>query len=261
MIITITGASGFLGTAMAEHLRARGHEVRETGRVRLGEACDFTGSECVIHAAHDFGPDSFERNRSGTQAWFDAARQAGVRHQVFLSSFSARPDSPSLYGRTKFATERIFLERGETVVRPGLVAGPGGMFAKFADQLGRWRIAPLVAADSRSIAVIALSDLLDAIGVILDRNSRGAFNLFAPRLLTGREFAGAVWSGLRTTGLAFNIPAGAAIAVLRIVRMRGALDSLRGQLSNAVPIHRSDLPQFIREPVDAFRAVELGARR
>ncbi len=261
MIITITGASGFLGTAMAEHLRSRGHEVRETGRVRLGEACDFTGSECVIHAAHDFGPDSFERNRAGTQAWFDAARQAGVRRQVFLSSFSARPDSPSLYGRTKFATERIFLERGEAVVRPGLVAGPGGMFAKFVQQLGRWRIAPLVAADTRTIAVIALPDLAESIAVILDRNASGAFNLFAPRLLTGREFAGAVWSGLGTTGFSFNVPAGLAIAALRIAGMQGALDSLRGQLANAAGVHGTDLPRFVPNPLDALQAVELGARR
>lgn len=261
MTITITGARGFLGSAMSARFRARGHEVRDTGGARLGSPASFAGSDCVIHAAHDFGGDAFERNRSGTVAWFEQARRDGVAHQVFLSSFSARSDSPSLYGRTKFAIERVFLDAGEAVARPGLVAGPGGLFAKFARSLGRWHVAPLVAADARTVAVVALGDFLDAITAIAERSERGPSNLFARDLISGREFAKAVWRGLGTRGAVIDIPPGLAIGALRIVGARSALDSLRGQLANAVPVHRGDLERFVSHPLDAVRAVELAVRR
>lgn len=264
MTIVITGASGFLGSSLASHFRARGHEVRDTSPARLGQPAPpgvFAAADCVFHAAHDFAADAFERNTAGTRLWFEAARGAGVRHQIFLSSYSARPGSPSLYGRTKLAIEPLFLEAGQTVIRPGLAAGPGGLFARFVTQLGRWHVAPLVAADSRTVAIVALADLLEAATQIAERDIRGAFGLFAPDLLTGREFVRAVWRGLRTAGIVLPIPAPLAIAVLRATGAAGPLDSLRGQLANATLFHASDLGRFVPPGESSARAVESAAAR
>src|ERR1700723_1472322 len=98
MRIFITGIGGFLGSALAEHLAARGHEVRGSRRseMQLGgpfEASVFAGMEVVIHCAHDFTPGARRKNVDGTRAWFDAAAAQGARLQVLLSSYSARPDA------------------------------------------------------------------------------------------------------------------------------------------------------------------------
>lgn len=264
MRIVITGASGFLGASLSAHFRSRGHEVRSLGPARLGQPAShdaFAEAGCAFHAAHDFAPDAFEPNTAGTRLWFEAAREAGVAHQIFLSSFSARPGSPSRYGRTKLAIEPLFLESGHTVLRPGLVAGPGGMFARFVAQLGRWHLAPLVAADSRTVAVIALADFLEAATQIAERGVRGAYGLFAPDLLTGREFARAVWAGLGTTGIVIPIPTSVAIPALRAIGATGTLDSLRGQLANTTQLHESDLGRFVPHVEPSARAVERAAAR
>lgn len=263
MTILLTGASGFLGSALAAHWGASGHTVRDASGCRLGQALPgelLQGCDAMVHAAHDFAADAAERNRNGTIAWFDAAARAGVRQQVFLSSFSARGDSSSRYGLTKFAIEEYFLAQGATVARPGLVAGPGGMFARLVDSLVRFRVAPLVYPDARTVAVVALEDLLRAMTVLLERQKTGAWNLLAPDLLTGREFADGVWRARGMSGLVIGVPAGVAIGVLRMAGAANALDSVRAQMTNVVPIHRSDLVELLGQPTATAEAVERAVR-
>ncbi len=263
MTVYVTGASGFLGQALAAHWRAHGFAVRDSGRARLGEALPdaaFAGCRAVVHLAHDFALDAAERNRQGTLAWFDAAARAGVPRQLFVSSFSARADSPSVYGATKFVMEQMFLERGAMVVRPGLVLGNGGMFARIVSALRRIPVAPLVLPDARSVAVVSLDDFLTAMTRLLQGPEAGAWNLFAPSLLTGREFTHALWRGLAKRGLVLGVAPGLATGWLRLVGAHSALDSVRGQLANRVPIHRSDLEKFVARPLDAAMAVERAAK-
>jgi nucleoside-diphosphate-sugar epimerase len=132
MRIFITAIGGFLGGALAEHLRSRGHEVAGSTRrtMQLGQPFDSTVFECqdaVIHCAHDFTPGAHDCNLAGAKAWMDTAAALGVRYQIFLSSHAARADAAAEYGRTKHEIERLFLDRGYAVLRPGLVTGAGGL--------------------------------------------------------------------------------------------------------------------------------------
>ncbi|MBL8177558.1 MAG: hypothetical protein JNK48_22975 [Bryobacterales bacterium] len=263
MRILLTGANGFLGSSLAEHWRALGHEVRDSGGCRLGEELPCAlpaGCDAVIHLAHDFAPNAAAVNMQGTMSWFEAASRAGVRWQVFVSSFSARPDSLSSYGSAKYAIEQHVLEQGATVVRPGLVAGNGGMFARMVRTLHRLPVAPLVLPDARSVAVISLSDFLEAMTKLMVECATGPFNLFCPALLTGREFTHAIWSAMGKKGLVIEVPPSVAIACLRLTGASSALDSVRGQLANAVPIHRGDLASLILRPTDPAVAVTCAAR-
>lgn len=263
MRILLTGGSGFLGTSLQRHWRMRGHEVRDSGRCRLGEELPsplVEGCEAMVHLAHDFGRDAAARNREGTMGWFDAAREAGVRRQLFASSFSARPDSPSLYGGTKYAIEQCMLERGAMVVRPGLVAGDGGMFAQMVRRLRRLSFVPLVMPDARSVAVVSLEDFLAAMTKLIEEYDTGAWNLFAPSLLTGREFTQLVWRGLGKRGMIIGVPPALAMVCLRLTGATMALDSVKGQLANSVPLHRSNLEKLLTRPTDPAVAVESAAR-
>lgn len=148
MIVLVTGASGFLGRAVAAGLVAAGHEVRTLQRrtSKVNGATDVLGSitdplvvahaidgvEGVVHlaakvslagAAHDFGAV----NVGGTRSLLDEAERAGVTRVVHVSSPSvahtgtalagvgAEPASPERargeYARTKAEAELLALAR------------------------------------------------------------------------------------------------------------------------------------------------------
>ncbi len=252
MNVFITGIHGFLGSAMAGHFRSRGHEVRGSARsgavvLRLGEPFDaavFRGAEVVIHAAHDFTAGARERNLRGTRAWFEAA--AGAR-QVFLSSYSARPDAASEYGATKYALEKVFLAAGQTVVRPGLVLGEGGLFAKQRAALRRMPVVPLIGGGRSPVAAVAIRHFLDALAVVVEQRREGAFNLFYEPLPSAREFARAVKGG---RGWTLPVPAGLALGAARLVEALHLpvplnAGQVRALAANASSPWRSDLAELL----------------
>jgi len=165
--VLVTGASGFLGQATAAAVRDAGHEVRTFQRRPSGVAGvqDVAGTmtddaavaravdgvDAVVHLAAKVSlagdPADFARvNVDGTRALVDAARRAGARRFVFVSSPSVAHTGSSLvgagagvaepqhargdYARTKAAAELLALDADApgfavVAVRPHLVWGPG----------------------------------------------------------------------------------------------------------------------------------------
>jgi nucleoside-diphosphate-sugar epimerase len=163
----VTGASGFIGRCLCRELTARGWEV--TAMLRRPQAgpwchvleCDLgrgeidpqklEGVDTIFHLAgkaHTRARNAAENAEyaavhvHGTRSLFRAARQAGVRACVLLSSVKAMgeggddvwdestPCSPqNPYGVTKLAAERVVLEEFPlscpVVLRPTLVYGAG----------------------------------------------------------------------------------------------------------------------------------------
>ncbi|ERG63294.1 nucleoside-diphosphate sugar epimerase [Agrococcus pavilionensis RW1] len=154
MIVVVTGASGFLGRAVAAELVAAGHEVRTLQRRPsqvpgatdvLGSVTDASlvaraldGAEGVVHLAAKVSltgdPADFRRvNVDGTRTMLDAAERAGVSRFVQVSSPSvahagaalagvgAEPASPEHarggYARTKAEAELLALSRGSASMR------------------------------------------------------------------------------------------------------------------------------------------------
>ncbi|WEN16358.1 NAD-dependent epimerase/dehydratase family protein [Rhodanobacter sp. AS-Z3] len=115
--ILVTGASGFIGSHVARHLHALGHQVLANGRnrarleaiataglsVRPGDLLSdrlstlIDGAEVIVHCAalsSPWGPreDFMTANVEATQRLLDAARQCAVQRFVHFSS-------PSIYFR------------------------------------------------------------------------------------------------------------------------------------------------------------------
>jgi NADH dehydrogenase len=201
--IFITAIGGFLGSALGRHLQSRGHAV--TGSLRrtmeLGRPFDstvFDGHDVVIHCAHDFSPGARHRNITGTKAWMEVAAALGVRQQIFVSSHAARRDAASEYGRVKYEIERLFLDRGHAVLRPGLVVGDGGLYQRQRAALLRTPIVPVLAGGNQPVASISLEDFLAAATCVLEDKRTGAFNLFYEPMPTYRQFVSKVREGNQT---------------------------------------------------------------
>jgi nucleoside-diphosphate-sugar epimerase len=191
--IVVTGASGFVGGALTAHLARGGFAVRALSRSGTGPqlpgvthlryeltapapAGALTGARAVIHAAFtdvpDAGPDP---NVSGARALLDAARAAGAK-PVFLSSFSAHEDAISAYGRSKLAIERLFDRPGDAVLKLGLVAGDGGVFARMRAAARGRALLPVPGA-SKPVQLVGVEDVCRAVERVVRDDLAGMFSV------------------------------------------------------------------------------------
>jgi NADH dehydrogenase len=282
MRVFLTGITGFLGSSLAHHWRQRGHAVAgasrraaETtgGSIRhtLGSPLDpsvLAGADVVVHCAYDRAA-GFSTNHDGTILVYEAARKAGAGRQIFLSSYSARSDAASEYGKLKYALERFFLDRSQSIVRPGLVIGNGGLFGRNMRKILSSPILPLLDGGTDELPLIGIRDFATAMTTILEGGLTGEFNLFDPRLVTMRTLVRTVNTEARHRALYVPVPAAVAEAFLSLferVGMRLPVDrgNLRALKANQRPIHQSDLERLapgystsmavIREAVAAYQS-------
>ncbi|MFJ2867774.1 NAD-dependent epimerase/dehydratase family protein [Kitasatospora sp. NPDC087314] len=157
--VALTGATGFIGSAVLAALTARGARVRALARAvpaergattwvpgdladeaALAALCE--GAEVLLHLASRVsgGAEECEAvNVLGTEAVTAAATRAGVRRIVHLSTTAVYGEGPhagigvdeipaapvSEASRTRLLGERVALAAGAVVLRPGLVTGTG----------------------------------------------------------------------------------------------------------------------------------------
>ncbi|HWD94235.1 MAG TPA: NAD-dependent epimerase/dehydratase family protein [Verrucomicrobiae bacterium] len=179
----VSGTGGYLGGRVATALRQRGQSVlKMTRNPRAGhDAIPFqlgadiaplslAGASSLVHCAYDFKPlkwdEIYQVNVAGTEKLLRAAREAGVRNIVYISSISAFEGCRSLYGQAKLAAERIAHSLNAIIIRPGLVWGhpPGAMFGRLVQQVGQARILPLFGSGSQIQYLVHDEDLVNFIG-------------------------------------------------------------------------------------------------
>ncbi|MGQ0590580.1 MAG: NAD-dependent epimerase/dehydratase family protein [Sphingosinicella sp.] len=188
--LALTGATGFVGGHLLRLAREVGHEVRALTRGwrppeegvawidgaldrpdALAELC--TGADAVIHVAGLINaPDraGFEAvNVTGTAHLLDAARAAGVRRFVHVSSLAAREPKLSDYGWSKARSERIVAASplDWTIVRPPAVYGPGDRETLELFRMARRGLVALPPGGRFSI--IHVEDLCRLILALVDR--------------------------------------------------------------------------------------------
>jgi nucleoside-diphosphate-sugar epimerase len=164
-VIAITGANGYVGSIIAGALE---HEATIIELVRsprtsrqfqwsfdapaeaIASELKARGVTDLVHAAWDMKANSAEeverRCVEGSIQLFHAARDAGVRKTIFISTISAFADARATYGKTKYKVERAVLEAGGIALRLGLVYGKnsGGVFGNLRAAVRKSRIVPLI---------------------------------------------------------------------------------------------------------------------
>jgi nucleoside-diphosphate-sugar epimerase len=181
-LVAITGSRGWVGRCLARHAVEHGWRVRglvrqpsagglETGderQLRLGDDVApgaLEGASALIHCAYDFRPRKWaeiERvNVRGTAKLFAAARAAGVKRSVLISTMSAFEEAKSLYGKAKLEMERIAAAEGALILRPGLVYGDkaGGMYGSLESQVRTSGIIPLIGGGTQVLYLVHETDL------------------------------------------------------------------------------------------------------
>jgi nucleoside-diphosphate-sugar epimerase len=232
--VLVTGARGFLGGALLHALRARGHPV--VAATRNGVCADFPfrtydleweslppdlfdGVRALVHCAlaHSSNPaSSADTNVRGGQLLFARAKDAGVRTRIFVSSLAAHEDARSWYGRSKYALEHIVEGGGGSVVRPGLIVGRGGLFARIAEQVRRVPIVPIVDGGMQPLQTVYIDDLTLAVALIVESGERSTYTIAEAQPVAYREFLGELALRLGVRPLFVPVPFGVMNAILAL---------------------------------------------
>jgi nucleoside-diphosphate-sugar epimerase len=204
-VCSVTGASGYVGSRIAERLRQHARVIalarsprgdgdipwslttQQETAVRLRQE----QATVLIHAAWDFSAvtrEEIERvNVDGSKRLIASAQEAGIRRVVFISTISAFGRAKSMYGQAKLEVESVVAAMGGVILRPGLVFGtsPGGVFGSIRRQVRGSRFVPLIGdgtAPQYLIPEETLADLVaDAAFGRFDRLSGQAITLANPR--------------------------------------------------------------------------------
>lgn len=158
--VAVSGAHGFLGSAVVEHLSATSEVIllgRHSGDRRWNLADTWAPPlgdvAAVVHCAWAVAPRTAataNTNIAGSLALLDSAQTAGLPF-IFISSMSASDATRSRYGRSKRIVEKHVLnyERGH-VLRPGTIRDATGGIGMLGESLGRLADLPLEAQVSPS---------------------------------------------------------------------------------------------------------------
>lgn len=173
--IAITGGNGFVGSHLADRLRAAGDEIvllsRSTGfdlaRPDVSALTDaLRGCAAVVHTAginREIGTQTYDAvHIRGTQALVEAAGAAGIEHVGLVSFLRARPDGPTAYHRSKWAEESIVRESGipYTVLKCSMIYGRGDhMLDHLSRALFTFPIFSPVGLTERPLRPVAVDDV------------------------------------------------------------------------------------------------------
>jgi UDP-glucose 4-epimerase len=238
MRIVVTGASGFIGSALVPRLAARGHEVVALDRAATGElsaSTDWRGlvadAEAVVHLAalaHRRGVDPRRLQAVNVDAARElgrAAAAAGAR-LVFMSTVKvlgeqtvaapfeeSSPLAPQdAYARSKADAEGALRDIANlklTILRPPLVYGPGvkANFLALLRAIARGWPLPLASVDNRRSLVFA-GNLADAVArcVEVPQAAGKTFLLADGRALSTPALCRALGTALARPARLFRFP-------------------------------------------------------
>ncbi len=188
--VFITGATGYMGTALAKDLVARGHHVRALVRPgsenKVPRGCEVVHGDALraqSYAAQVAPADTFVHlvgvahpnpkkaaefrsiDLKSCDAAVQAAKQAAVGHFIYLSV--ARP-APVMreYQAVRAEGERLITESGiaATFVRPWYVLGPGHRWPTLLIPLyALARLYPPTRASAVRLALVTLEQMVRAL--------------------------------------------------------------------------------------------------
>jgi len=229
--VVVFGGGGFLGRRLVDRLTAEGMtvrvavrrpdlarvELRPTGfdlvtfapadvRDQASVAAAIAGADAVVNAVSAYvekGGVTFEAvHVKGAETVAREAVAAGVARLVHISGIGADLDSESPYIRARGRGELVVNQAfpGATLVRPGVMFGPGdALFSTVAELARLLPVLPLIGGGRTRLQPVFVEDVAEAIARILtDPGSVGqTYELAGPGVYTLHEL---VSMTLRLTG-------------------------------------------------------------
>jgi NADH dehydrogenase len=246
--VLVTGASGFIGTALVPRLIAAGHTPRLMVRtlpataagapveIVRGDLADpaslaaaVAGTSAVVHlgaatSAGKIDPAfAYRVNVGGATALIDACRASGCKRIVVMSTQHVHLAKPGLYGVTKRMADVLFGDSGleVTILRPSLVYGPGvrGVFTKLAGLVRKLPVIPVIGPGQWHLRPLYMDDMLDVIVQTLARPELAGrtYDVGGPDFVTYDEFLRAICRALGRPYRKVTLPLGVSFVLASIL--------------------------------------------
>jgi uncharacterized protein (TIGR01777 family) len=274
MNIAITGASGFIGRAVAEHLRSSGHDVRSVSLRGAIEPGILENVNAVVHLAGESvaqrwtanARDRILRSRiEGTRTLVAAMRTHPPQVLISASAVGyygsrgddilteSEPAAGDFLGRVAAAWEEE-AQAAEPLgirvarIRIGMVLGKnGGALARMLPPF-RMGIGGRLGSGRQWMSWIHIDDLIALIAFLMKESTvRGVFNATSPFPVTNREFT-------RALAEAVHRPAILPVPALALRLMFGEMAAVLLASQRAVP-DAAQRAGFVFENPDIFAAL------
>lgn len=216
-LVTVFGASGFLGRYVVRALTARGWRVRaavrnphtshelkvvgDVGQVQLMQANlrfpqsvarAVEGSDAVVNLVgvlFESGRQTFEAlHVGGPDMIGEACAAAGISNVAHVSAIGADADSESEYARTKGEGEAALREHvpSADILRPSIVFGAEDeFFNRFAGLTAFAPALPLIGGGKTKFQPVFVEDVANAVAIAVTRGTTGqTFELGGPNIYT-----------------------------------------------------------------------------
>ena len=239
-IVTIFGASGFIGRYVVREIAKTGAHVRAA--VRRPERAGFlkpmgtvgqiipiaanirddasvaaalAGADTVINLVgilQNRGAQNFASLQAeGAARVATAAAAAGVASFVQISAIGADDESDSIYASTKGVGEKHVLNSfpGAHILRPSVVFGPeDDFFNKFAAMARISPVLPLIGSGNTKFQPVYVGDVADAVAAVAGEagTSGQIYELGGPNVYSFRELLEITLAAIRRKRLLLPIP-------------------------------------------------------
>ena len=266
MNITVVGATGFIGSNLLAYLVSQGHQVHALARHPnpsshhsqiTWQTWQFSDLipvsalkvDAVIYLAYDFnGIEGAIRTEQGIKKILDQFSFDTQVKQIFFSTYSAGPHAHSVYGKTKFAIEKLF-ERYQQgyIIRPGLVLGDGGIYRRVKKAAQTLPLVPLPDGGRGQMPVIDIKLLCQKTVALCDGQINNRYlNLFLPEMVSLKTLTLQAAEEAHKRPWILPIPGKLLLIVLKIASylhlpMPVNADNLAGFLGNQSADHVSSL--------------------
>lgn len=252
-LVTVFGASGFLGRHVVLALARRGYRIRAAVRrpdlaehlqplggvgqimpvqanLRYRWSVDraVEGADAVVNLVgilYQSGRQSFDAVQGfGPRAIAEAARAAGLNGIVHVSAIGADAASPAAYARSKAAGEASVLETlpDSVILRPSIVFGPeDDFFNRFAAMARMSPVLPLVGGGVTKFQPVYVGDVAAAVAKAVDGGCKPGtvYELGGPEVKSFKECLELMLEITRRKRLLLPLPFGAAEMQARVLQL------------------------------------------
>jgi NADH dehydrogenase len=234
MKVFLLGATGFIGSRVMERLLEDGHEVvalvRDPTTVAARERLTVLKGDVAVRRTYrgqlfqcqaSINCVGLLRERinhpgeryarvvvQGTESWVEEAREAGVKHLVYVSANGAAAQGTK-YQRTKWLAEQAVQRAGPawTIFRPSFVIGPGGFVAQVLGLL-KLRLLPVFGKQTYLASPVDRDDLVNAIVASLrtPKARNRLFHVGGPEDVTYEHMVTTIRDAARIRATVFRLP-------------------------------------------------------